>query len=129
MQLLQKYVGVEGQRPRLNKLGSSEWNRVKTRVKKSVQELAQGLIKLYALRESAKGHAFSADTPWQKEFEDSFPYEETQDQKEAIDRVKELMEEEKPMEHLVCGDVGYGKTEVAVRATFKAVMDGKQVAI
>ncbi|MGI6575797.1 MAG: transcription-repair coupling factor [bacterium] len=129
LQLLQKYIGVEGQKPKLNKLGGNEWNRVKSRVKKSVQELAQGLLKLYALRETVQGFAFSPDTVWQKEFEDSFPYEETEDQKEAINRVKQLMEEKKPMDHLVCGDVGYGKTEVAVRAAFKAVMDGKQVAI
>jgi transcription-repair coupling factor (superfamily II helicase) len=127
--LLQKYVGVEGRTPRLNKLGGTEWSRAKGRVKESVQELAMGLLKLYATREAVPGHQFSPDTVWQQEFEARFPYEETPDQLEAIRAVKKAMEEPKPMDHIVCGDVGYGKTEVAIRAAFKAVMDGKQVAV
>jgi transcription-repair coupling factor (superfamily II helicase) len=127
--LLQKYIGVEGRSPRLNKLGGTDWSRAKGRVKESVQELALGLLKLYATREAVPGHRFSSDTVWQQEFEARFPYEETPDQLEAIRAVKKAMEEPKPMDHIVCGDVGYGKTEVAIRAAFKAVMDGKQVAV
>ncbi|HHY36924.1 MAG TPA: transcription-repair coupling factor [Firmicutes bacterium] len=127
--LLQKYIGVEGRTPRLNKLGGAEWNRAKGKVKASVQELALELLKLYATREAVPGHAFSPDTVWQQEFEARFPYEETPDQLEAIRAVKKAMEEPKPMDYIVCGDVGYGKTEVAIRAAFKAVMDGKQVAV
>ena len=127
--LLQKYVGVEGGSPRLSKLGGADWNRAKGRVRKSVQELALGLLELYAARETVTGHSFAPDTVWQQEFEDRFPYVETPDQREAIETVKRTMEEPKPMDHIVCGDVGYGKTEVAIRAAFKAVMDGKQVAV
>ncbi|HHW06866.1 MAG TPA: transcription-repair coupling factor [Clostridia bacterium] len=127
--LIQKYIGAEGQPPRLNKLGGSEWTRVKNRVKASVRDMAEELIKLYAARETAIGHAFSPDSPWQQEFESQFPYTETPDQLRAIDEVKRDMEKPKPMDRLLCGDVGYGKTEVALRAAFKAVSDGKQVAV
>ncbi len=127
--LLQRYIGVEGQPPKLNKLGGTEWARVKKRVKESVHEMAEGLLKLYAERETIKGHAFSPDTVWQTQFEDAFPYEETPDQLRAIEEVKRDMERPRPMDRLLCGDVGFGKTEVAIRAAFKAVMDGKQVAV
>lgn len=127
--LIQKYIGVENQPPKLFKLGSGEWNRVKKKVKESVQEIALDLLKLYAERELVRGHAFSKDTPWQKEFEDAFPYEETPDQVKAIEEVKKDMEEVQPMDRLICGDVGYGKTEVAIRAAFKAVQEGKQVVV
>ena len=126
---LQKYVGVEGTSPRLSKLGGADWNRAKGRVKESVQELALGLLELYAARETVTGHSFAPDTVWQQEFEERFPHEETPDQRAAIETVKGAMEKPKPMDHIVCGDVGYGKTEVAIRAAFKAVMDGKQVAV
>lgn len=127
--LLQKYLGVDNEPPKLYKLGGSDWARVKKRVKESVQEMAQGLLRLYAERESTPGHAFSPDTVWQQQFEDSFPYEETPDQARAIEEVKRDMERPRPMDRLLCGDVGYGKTEVAIRAAFKSVMDGKQVAV
>ncbi|MBE3574723.1 MAG: transcription-repair coupling factor [Firmicutes bacterium] len=127
--LLQKYVGVEGIPPRLHKLGGSEWSRVKARVKESLQDMAEKLLKLYAQREHLPGHAFGPDTPWQREFEESFPYPETPDQLRAVEEIKRDMEAPRPMDRLLCGDVGYGKTEVALRAAFKAVMDGKQVAM
>jgi transcription-repair coupling factor (superfamily II helicase) len=127
--LLQKYIGVEGQPPKLFKLGGSEWARVKKRVKESVQEMAEGLLRLYAERETITGYAFSPDTVWQQQFEDAFAYQETPDQQRAIEEVKKDMERARPMDRLLCGDVGYGKTEVAIRAAFKAVMDGKQVAV
>ncbi len=127
--LIQKYLGGEADAPRLSRLGGAEWNRVKSRVKESVREMAKELLALYAARESAPGHAFSPDTVWQKEFEEAFPYEETPDQLRAIEEVKRDMEIGRPMDRLLCGDVGYGKTEVALRAAFKAVMDGKQVAV
>ncbi|HET7558712.1 MAG TPA: transcription-repair coupling factor, partial [Limnochordia bacterium] len=127
--MLQTYVGVESQEPKLNKLGGGDWARVKKRVKESVRELAEGLLQLYAEREAAQGHAYPADSPWQKEFEDAFPYEETPDQLRAIREVKHDMESTRPMDRLLCGDVGYGKTEVAIRAAFKAVQDGQQVAV
>lgn len=127
--LLQKYIGAEGEPPRLHKLGGNEWGRQKAKARASVQELAQELIQLYAERQAAVGYAFASDTPWQKEFEDTFPYVETPDQVKAIDEIKRDMENHKPMDRLLCGDVGFGKTEVAMRAAFKAVMDGKQVAV
>lgn len=127
--LIQKFIGAENQPPKLYKLGSSEWNRVKKKIRESVQEIAVDLLKLYAERELVRGHAFSKDTVWQKEFEEAFPYEETPDQMKAIIEVKGDMEEAKPMDRLICGDVGYGKTEVAIRAAFKTVQDGKQVAV
>ncbi|MDK2934748.1 MAG: hypothetical protein PWP27_2558 [Clostridiales bacterium] len=128
LDLIQKYIGSDGKVPRLNKLGGTDWAKTKSKVKKSVQDLARGLIELYAARQSVKGYAFSPDTEWQRQFEDTFPYEETADQLRCIEEVKHDMEQPKPMDRLLCGDVGYGKTEVAIRAAFKAAMDGKQVA-
>ena len=125
--LVSKYIG--GDAPRMSRLGSSEWSRAKARVRKRVREVARHLVRLYAERMHAKGHTFPADTPWQRELEEHFPYEETPDQLRAIDEVKDDMERPAPMDRLVCGDVGYGKTEIAVRAAFKAVADGKQVGV
>ena len=125
---LQKYIGSEGKRPKLNKLGGTEWIKTKKRVKESLKNIARDLIELYSKRQSLKGFAFSKDTVWQKEFEDTFLYEETQDQIDSIREVKMDMESERPMDRLLCGDVGYGKTEVALRAAFKAINNGKQVA-
>ncbi|MCX7780289.1 MAG: transcription-repair coupling factor [Negativicutes bacterium] len=127
--LLQKYIGAEGEVPRLHRMGGSEWAKAKSRAKAAVADLAQDLIKLYAERQVARGFAFSPDTPWQREFEESFPYEETPDQLIVISEVKADMESPKLMDRLLCGDVGFGKTEVAIRAAFKAVMSGKQVAV
>ncbi|WP_243299341.1 transcription-repair coupling factor [Bacillus litorisediminis] len=126
--LVQKYVGSEGKEPKIYKLGGSEWKRVKKKVESSVQDIAEDLIKLYAEREASKGFAFSPDSDLQREFEATFPYQETEDQLRSINEIKRDMERERPMDRLLCGDVGYGKTEVAIRAAFKAVMDGKQVA-
>lgn len=126
--LIQKYVGSEDKEPKLHKLGGVEWKRTKTKVSKAVQDIADDLIKLYAEREAAKGFAFSPDTDEMHQFELSFPYDETEDQLRSIQEVKVDMEKERPMDRLVCGDVGYGKTEVAIRAAYKAVLDGKQVA-
>lgn len=127
--LVQKYVGAEGKEPKLYKLGGTEWTKVKRKVQSSVEDIADDLIKLYAERESRKGYAFSKDTEMQREFEASFPYQETEDQLRCIAEIKQDMEKDRPMDRLLCGDVGYGKTEVAIRAAFKAIMDGKQVAI
>ncbi|MGP4073775.1 transcription-repair coupling factor [Piscibacillus sp. B03] len=126
---VQKYVGSEGKAPKLYRLGGSEWKKVKSRVQSSVEDIADDLIQLYAEREASKGHAFSPDTEMQRDFEAAFPYEETEDQVRCIEEIKRDMERERPMDRLLCGDVGYGKTEVAVRAAFKAVMDNKQVAV
>ncbi len=126
---VQRYIGSEDKEPKLYHLGGGEWNRVKQKVSKSVRDIAEDLVKLYAARQSTPGYAFSKDTPWQKEFEAMFPYEETPDQLRAIEEIKRDMEKPRPMDRLLCGDVGYGKTEVAIRAAFKAVMDGKQVAV
>ncbi len=128
MDTLQRYTGGEGRPPRVHALGGQEWARVKSRVRASVQELARELLSLYAAREAASGFAFSSDQAWQKDFEGRFIYEETPDQLRAIEEVKEDMQKPTPMDRLLCGDVGYGKTEVAIRAAFKAVLDGKQVA-
>ena len=125
---IRKYVGGDRIKPKINKLGSREWENTKTKVKNNLREVAKELIELYAKREKATGFSFSKDTPWQKEFEDKFPYQETDDQLRCIEEVKKDMEKPKPMDRLLCGDVGYGKTEVAMRAAFKAAMDGKQVA-
>ena len=125
---IRKYIGGDEGGLKVNKLGTKEWLKTKARVKKNLREVARELIELYAKRDKARGHAFGKDTPWQTQFEDSFPYQETDDQLRCIDEVKKDMETEKPMDRLLCGDVGYGKTEVAIRAAFKAVMDGKQVA-
>ncbi|PRO64395.1 transcription-repair coupling factor [Alkalicoccus urumqiensis] len=126
---VQKYVGSDEKEPKLYSLGGSEWKKVKSRVRNSVQDIADDLIKLYAEREQSRGHAFSRDSIEQQEFEAAFPYQETEDQIRAIGEIKEDMERGRPMDRLLCGDVGYGKTEVALRAAFKALMDGKQVAI
>jgi len=126
---VQKYIGSEEKAPKVYSLGGSEWSKVKNKVRSSVQDIAQDLIELYAKRQQAKGYAFSKDTPYQKEFEAMFPYEETPDQLRSIEEIKRDMEREQPMDRLLCGDVGYGKTEVAIRAAFKATMDGKQVAV
>jgi len=127
LELVTRYVG--GEAPSLDRLGGSDWAKRKGRARKAVKEIAAGLIQLYAARTSAPGHAFGPDTPWQRELEDAFPYVETPDQMEAIDEVKQDMEKPIPMDRVICGDVGYGKTEIAVRAAFKAVQDGKQVAV
>ncbi|MFC7787255.1 MULTISPECIES: transcription-repair coupling factor [unclassified Rossellomorea] len=129
IELVQKYVASENKDPKLYKLGGSEWKKVKSKVQSSVQDIADDLIKLYAEREAAKGYAFSPDGDMQREFEIAFPYEETDDQLRSISEIKHDMERERPMDRLLCGDVGYGKTEVAIRAAFKAIADGKQVAI
>lgn len=126
---IQKYVGSEDKDPKIYKLGGQDWKKVKRKVQSSVEDIADDLIKLYAERESSKGHAFSEDSTEQREFESSFPYQETEDQVKAIEEIKEDMEKERPMDRLLCGDVGYGKTEVAIRAAFKAIMSGKQVAL
>src|SRR5215211_2807345 len=126
---LTRYVGAEGAVPALDRLGGQEWQEKKGRVKQAVIEVAQEMLDLYARRNVVKGYAFKPDTTWQKELEDSFPYVETEDQKHALADIKRDMESPRPMDRLLCGDVGYGKTEVALRAAFKAVMDGKQVAI
>ncbi|WP_053369050.1 transcription-repair coupling factor [Bacillus sp. FJAT-27245] len=126
--LVQKYVGSEGKEPKIYKLGGSDWKRVKKKVQSSVQDIADDLIKLYAEREAAVGYAFSPDGDLQREFDASFPYQETEDQLRSIHEIKRDMEKPRPMDRLLCGDVGYGKTEVAIRAAFKAIADGKQVA-
>jgi len=124
-----RYIGVAGETPTVSRLGSSEWLKAKKKAKASVKKVAYDLLSLYATRAKAKGVAFSPDSPWQKELEDSFAYEETPDQLSVIEDVKRDMEQARPMDRLICGDVGYGKTEVAVRAAFKAAMDGKQVMV
>ena len=128
LDLVQKYIGSEGTSPKVNKLGGSEWQKAKAKVRKSINEIAEDLVKLYAARSTLKGHSFNKDTEWQRQFEDEFPFEETPDQLSSLQEIKADMESSKPMDRLLCGDVGYGKTEVAIRAAFKAVMDGKQVA-
>ena len=128
LDLVQKYIGSEGKSPKINKLGGAEWQKAKAKARKSINEIAQDLVKLYATRSTLKGHSFNKDTEWQRQFEDEFPYEETPDQLTSLEEIKSDMESDKPMDRLLCGDVGYGKTEVAIRAAFKAVMDGKQVA-
>lgn len=127
--LLQKYIGAEGEVPRLHKMGGSEWLKAKTKAKAAVADMAKELIALYAERQVAPGFAFEGDTHWQHEFEDAFSFEETPDQLAAIMEIKKDMEKPQPMDRLLCGDVGFGKTEVAIRAAFKAVMSGKQVAV
>ena len=126
---LSRYVGADNRPPSLSRLGSPAWRNVKSNVKQAVQEVASDLLELYARRKIVNGYAFSPDTPWQRELEASFPYIETEDQIRVLVEVKGDMERERPMDRLICGDVGYGKTEVALRAAFKSVMDGKQVAI
>ncbi len=126
---ISRYVGASADSPNLTRLGTREWHRTKRRAKEAAREIAAELLEKYAARELAQGFIFSSDTPWQQEMEDSFIYEETPDQLKAVLDVKQDMEKPRPMDRLICGDVGYGKTEVAVRAAFKAVMDGKQVAV
>ena len=125
---IRKYIGGGEAVPKINKLGSKEWENTKQKVKRNLQEVAKELMELYAKRQKIKGFAFSKDNEWQKQFEDSFPYSETEDQLRCIEETKKDMEQPRPMDRLLCGDVGYGKTEVAIRAAFKAVMDQKQVA-
>ncbi|WP_085914761.1 MULTISPECIES: transcription-repair coupling factor [Pseudonocardia] len=124
---ISRYVG--GEQPAVNKLGGGDWAKTKGRARKAVKDIAAGLVQLYAARQASPGHAFGADTPWQRELEDAFPYTETPDQLTAIDEVKRDMERPVPMDRVISGDVGFGKTEIAVRAAFKAVQDGKQVAV
>jgi transcription-repair coupling factor (superfamily II helicase) len=126
---LSRYVGVDDRSPRLHRLGTADWNTVKRRAKRAVEEIASELLEIYAAREIAIGHSFSGDTSWQQELEAAFSYVETEDQLRAIEQVKGDMEKPKPMDRLICGDVGYGKTEVALRAAFKATMDSLQVAV
>ena len=128
LEVLQKYAGSGAKAPKLNRLNSPEWKKTKSRVKGAVREIASELVELYAKRQQKKGHAFDRDTVWQKEFEELFPYEETDDQMRATEATKADMESTKIMDRLICGDVGYGKTEIAIRAAFKAVMDGMQAA-
>ena len=129
LDLVQRYSGSGDRLPKLDRLGGVTWERTKRKVRRAMQDMAEELLQLYAARKAAPGHAFGPDTPWQREFEDAFPFEETEDQRRAIEEVKADMESSLPMDRLVCGDVGFGKTEVALRAAFKAVMDGKQVAL
>ncbi|MFZ0481224.1 MAG: transcription-repair coupling factor, partial [Terriglobales bacterium] len=129
LDLVQKYRSQEGVKPTLNRLGTGQWEKTKARVKKAMKDMTDELLKLYAQRQSAQGHVFPADTEWMKEFEDAFEYNETEDQAQAIADVKRDMEGQLPMDRLLCGDVGYGKTEVAMRAAFKALSDNKQVAV
>jgi transcription-repair coupling factor (superfamily II helicase) len=129
MSLIQKYIGSDSITPKINKMSSQEWNRIKEKTKKAIEDMAGELIELYAKRRLLKGFTFSPDTEWQKDFEYKFPFEETDDQLRCVEEIKEDMEKNQPMDRLLCGDVGFGKTEVALRAAFKAIMDGKQVAI
>jgi transcription-repair coupling factor (superfamily II helicase) len=129
LNLIQKYSGGGDLQPKLDKLGGTAWARTKASVKKAMRDMADELLKLYATRQMVQGHSFSKDSPWQFEFEEAFEFDETEDQAAAIDDIKADMESRKPMDRLLCGDVGYGKTEVAMRAAFKSVMDGKQVVV
>lgn len=128
LDVIQKYASSEAKKPKINKLGDAAWVKVKTKTQGAVNEVAKELVELYATRQKISGYSFSPDTPWQKEFEELFPYDETKDQLDAIVATKEDMESKKVMDRLICGDVGFGKTEIAIRAAFKAVTDGKQVA-
>ena len=127
MDLIQKYAGADAKKPKLNKLGTIQWGKTKSQVKRAVQAVAEDLVKLYATRQQSEGFVYGPDTVWQKEFEEMFPFEETEDQIQAIEDTKHDMESTKIMDRLICGDVGYGKTEIAIRAAFKAVQEGKQV--
>ena len=127
MDLIQKYAGADAKKPRLNKLGTIQWGKTKSQVKKAVQIVAKDLVELYAVRQQSEGFVYGPDTVWQKEFEEMFPFEETDDQLQAIEDTKHDMESKKIMDRLICGDVGYGNTEIAIRAAFKAVQEGKQV--
>lgn len=127
LDLIQKYAGADAKKPKLNKLGTSQWAKTKSQVRGAVREVAKDLVELYATRQQAEGYVYEPDTVWQKEFEEMFPFEETEDQLQAIADTKRDMESKKIMDRLICGDVGYGKTEIAIRAAFKAVQEGKQV--
>ena len=127
MDLIQKYAGADAKKPKLNKLGTLQWGKTKSQVKKAVRAVAEDLVELYAARQQSEGFVYGPDTVWQKEFEEMFPFEETEDQIQAIEDTKHDMESTKIMDRLICGDVGYGKTEIAIRAAFKAVQEGKQV--
>jgi transcription-repair coupling factor (superfamily II helicase) len=127
LERIQKYAGSEAKAPKLNKLGTQEWNKTRSRARKEIEGIAADLVNLYAQRQNLTGYSYAPDTPWQQEFEEMFPYEETDDQLNAIADVKKDMEGSKIMDRLICGDVGYGKTEIAIRAAFKAVQEGKQV--
>ncbi len=129
MDMIQKYIGTDGAAPKVNKLSGGEWKAVKAKAKAAIAQMAQELLQLYAQRKMQKGHAFGEDTVWQKEFEEAFPYTETDDQLRAIEEIKEDMERPSAMDRLLCGDVGFGKTEVAARALFKCIADGKQAAV
>ncbi len=129
LDLIQKYIGNDGNAPKMNKLGGGEWKRTTAKVRAAVQEMAGELLQLYAARENTQGFAFAPDTPWQQDFEDAFPFVETDDQLQSAKEIKADMEANMVMDRLLCGDVGYGKTEIALRAAFKAIMDGKQVAL
>ena len=129
LDLIQKYSGMGSGQPTLDRLGGTSWEKTKKRIRKSMRDMAEELLKLYAQRQTVSGYAFSPDTSWQREFEDAFEFELTRDQADALDAVKNDMEATRPMDRLLCGDVGYGKTEVALRAAFKAILDGKQVAL
>lgn len=127
LDVLQKYAGADARKPKLNKLGTQEWNKTKSKVRGAVKDIAKDLVNLYAIRQDSEGYAYGPDTVWQREFEEMFPFDETEDQLAAIEATKEDMQSTKIMDRLVCGDVGYGKTEIALRAAFKAVQDSKQV--
>lgn len=127
LDMIQKYAGADAKAPKLNKLGTKEWSKTKNKVKTAVDEIARDLVELYAARQEKNGYVYGEDTVWQREFEEMFPYEETEDQLIAIEETKKDMESSKIMDRLICGDVGYGKTEIAIRAAFKAVQEGKQV--
>jgi transcription-repair coupling factor (superfamily II helicase) len=129
MDLVQKYIGSDSEKPRINKMGGSEWIKKKAKAQKAIEDMTDELLELYAKRKSIEGYAFSEDSEWQKEFEEEFPYEETDDQLRCVEEIKEDMESKTPMDRLLCGDVGFGKTEVAIRSIFKAVFEGKQAAV
>src|SRR5262249_28567441 len=129
LDLVQKYRSAEGVKPVLNHLGSATWAKTKARVRKAMKDMTEELLKLYAQRKAAQGHAFPPDNQWMREFEDAFEYSETEDQDQSIKDVKGDMDSKQPMDRLLCGDVGYGKTEVAMRAAFKAINDNKQIAV
>lgn len=129
MDLVQKYIGADSEKPKINKMGGNEWKKKKDKVQKAIEDMTEELLELYAKRNSVKGYTFSEDSQWQKEFEEEFPYEETDDQLRCVEEIKGDMETSIPMDRLLCGDVGFGKTEVAIRSIFKAVFDGKQAAV
>ena len=129
MDLVQKYIGADSGKPKINRMGGAEWGKKKAKVQKAIEDMTEELLELYAKRKSVEGYAFSEDSQWQKEFEEEFPYEETDDQLRCVEEIKNDMESSIPMDRLLCGDVGFGKTEVAIRSIFKAVFDGKQAAV